>query len=136
MNAAGADRYPSPGLRILITATVLLGVNYVVWRWLFSVNWSAWWIAVPLVVAETYSLIDSMLFGLTMWRWRRRAAPPVPPDGLIVDVFITTYNEPVDLVIGTAEAAARIRYPHETWILDDGERPELSAPQPNSGSGT
>ncbi|MDV6291901.1 glycosyltransferase [Rhodococcus aetherivorans] len=125
MNAAGADRYPSPGLRILITATVLLGVNYVVWRWLFSVNWSAWWIAVPLVVAETYSLIDSMLFGLTMWRWRRRAAPPVPPDGLTVDVFITTYNEPVDLVIGTAEAAARIRYPHETWILDDGERPEL-----------
>ncbi|UGQ43982.1 glycosyltransferase [Rhodococcus aetherivorans] len=125
MSAAGADRYPSPGLRILITATVLLGVNYVVWRWLFSVNWSAWWIAVPLVVAETYSLIDSMLFGLTMWRWRRRAAPPVPPDGLTVDVFITTYNEPVDLVIGTAEAAARIRYPHETWILDDGERPEL-----------
>ncbi|AWG99068.1 glycosyltransferase [Rhodococcus ruber] len=125
MSAAGADRYPSPGLRILIAATVLLGLNYVVWRWLFSVNWSAWWIAVPLVVAETYSLIDSMLFGLTMWRWRRRAAPPAPPGGLTVDVFVTTYNEPVDLVIGTAEAAARIRYPHETWILDDGERPEL-----------
>ncbi|NGP04193.1 glycosyltransferase [Rhodococcus sp. 14C212] len=125
MSATGADRYSSPGLRILIAATVLLGVNYVVWRWLFSVNWSAWWIAVPLVVAETYSLVDSMLFGLTMWRWRRRAAPPAPPDGLTVDVFITTYNEPVDLVIGTAEAAARIRYPHETWILDDGERPEL-----------
>lgn len=125
MSGAAADRYPSAGLRILIAATVLLGVNYVVWRWLFSVNWSAWWIAVPLVVAETYSLIDSMLFGLTMWRWRRRAAPPIPPEGLTVDVFITTYNEPVDLVIETAEAAARIRYPHETWILDDGERPEL-----------
>ncbi len=127
MSAAGADRYPSPGLRILIAATVLLGLNYVVWRWLFSVNWSAWWIAVPLVVAETYSLIDSMLFGLTMWRWRRRAAPPAAPDGLTVDVFITTYNEPVDLVTRTAEAAARIRYPHETWILDDGERPELQS---------
>lgn len=127
MSAAGADRYPSPGLRILIAATVLLGLNYVVWRWLFSVNWSAWWIAVPLVVAETYSLIDSMLFGLTMWRWRRRAAPPAAPDGLTVDVFVTTYNEPVDLVTRTAEAAARIRYPHETWILDDGERPELQS---------
>ncbi|MDM7489499.1 glycosyltransferase [Rhodococcus sp. GXMU-t2271] len=125
MSAAAADRYPSAGLRILIAASVLLGVNYVVWRWLFSVNWSAWWIAVPLVVAETYSLIDSMLFGLTMWRWRRRAAPPPPPEGRTVDVFVTTYNEPVELVLATAEAASRIRYPHETWILDDGERPEL-----------
>ncbi|EME65961.1 cellulose synthase catalytic subunit [Rhodococcus ruber BKS 20-38] len=125
MSAAAADRYPSAGLRILIAASVLLGVNYVVWRWLFSVNWSAWWIAVPLVVAETYSLIDSMLFGLTMWRRRRRAAPPPPPEGRTVDVFVTTYNEPVELVLATAEAASRIRYPHETWILDDGERPEL-----------
>ena len=125
MSAAAADRYPSAGLRILIAASVLLGVNYVVWRWLFSVNWSAWWIAVPLVVAETYSLIDSMLFGLTMWRWRRRAAPPPPPEGRTVDVFVTTYNEPVELVLATAEAASCIRYPHETWILDDGERPEL-----------
>ena len=35
--------------------------GYVVWRWLFSLNFEAWWIAIPLVVAETYSLIDVML---------------------------------------------------------------------------
>ena len=40
-------------LRVVVALTILLGANYVVWRWLESVNWSAWWIAVPLVIAET-----------------------------------------------------------------------------------
>lgn len=108
----------------MIVLTIILGINYVGWRWLESLNWSAWWIAVPLVLAETYSLIDVLLFGMTMWRLRERTPPPAPP-GLTVDVFITTYNEPLDMVMDTALAAQRIRYPHETWILDDGAREEL-----------
>jgi cellulose synthase (UDP-forming) len=112
-------------LRVWVVLAVVLGVNYVVWRWLSSVNWSAWWIAVPLVLAETYSLIDLGLFGMTVWRSRQRGAPPQPPVSATVDVFITTYNEPVDLVLNTAAAAERIRYSHRTWILDDGDRAEL-----------
>ncbi|MGY1832987.1 glycosyltransferase family 2 protein [Geodermatophilus sp. SYSU D01180] len=136
---AAAPRPPLTGrllaLRVLIVVTAALGVNYVVWRWLESINWSAWWIAVPLVLAETYSLLDSLLFGLTMWRLRRREEPPPPPDGATVDVFITTYNEPLDLVMATAEAAQRIRHPHRTWILDDGARPELRARAEAAGIG-
>lgn len=112
-------------MRIVVVLTVLLGVNYVAWRWLFSLNWDAWWIAVPLIVAETYSLIDVCLFGMMMWKARGRETPPVPAAGLTVDVFIATYNEPVDLVMTTALAAQRIRYPHSTWILDDGSRAEM-----------
>lgn len=119
--------YPSVWLRLLILTTALLGINYIVWRWLASLNWSAWWIAVPLVLAETYSVIDSLLFGLTMWRVLRRNPPPPPPEGATVDVFITTYNEPTDMVMETADAAIAIRYPHRTWILDDGEREDLAA---------
>jgi cellulose synthase (UDP-forming) len=112
-------------LRVLVIATIVLGLNYVGWRWLFSLNWYAWWIAIPLVIAETYSLIDVALFGMTMWRARTRPRPPVPEDGLTVDVFITTYNEPIDLVEETARAARDIRYPHSTWILDDGARDDM-----------
>ena len=112
-------------LRMIVVLTAVLGLNYIVWRWLASVNWEHWWIAVPLVVAETYSLIDSLLFGFTVWRLHHRAEPPPAPPGLTVDVFITTYDEPLELVMATAEAAARIRYPHTTWILDDGSRPEF-----------
>ncbi len=112
-------------IRLLILATLSFGTVYVGWRWLFSVNWDNWWIAVPLVVAETYSLIDAYLFGLTMWRFRERGEAPPPPPDATVDVFITTYNEPVEMVVATAAAALRIHHPHETWILDDGNRPEM-----------
>jgi cellulose synthase (UDP-forming) len=114
-------------IRIIVVVTAILGVNYVAWRWLFSVNWDAWWIAVPLVLAETYSLVDSLLFGLGMWRLKERGAAPEAPEGMTVDVLVTTYNEPLDLVMTTARAAKAITYPHQTWILDDGNRPELRA---------
>ncbi|OBF09715.1 glycosyltransferase family 2 protein [Mycobacterium sp. ACS4331] len=127
--------YPSPWLRLLILTTALLGINYIIWRWVGSVNWSAWWIAVPLVIAETYSVIDSLLFGLTMWRLLRRDPPPAPPDGATVDVLITTYNEPVDMVVKTALAAKAIEYPHTTWILDDGDRADMAAAAAEHGIG-
>lgn len=111
-------------IRVLGVLTVVFGVNYVVWRWLDSVNWSAWWIAVPLIIAETYSLIETILFVLTVWRAQTRPGPSSPPQGT-VDVFVTTFDEPVDLVLRTAQAAKRIAYPHDTWVLDDGARPEL-----------
>jgi cellulose synthase (UDP-forming) len=112
-------------IRTIVVLVAVLGINYIVWRWLFSVHWSAWWIAVPLVLAETYSLIDSLLFGMGMWRLKERGDAPVPAEGLTVDVMITTYNEPVEMVMATARAAKAITYPHETWILDDGNRPEV-----------
>jgi cellulose synthase (UDP-forming) len=70
-----------------------------------------------------------------MWRSRRRPAPPPPPDGATVDVFITTYNEPVELVMATAVAARDIRYPHRTWVLDDGDRAELRRAVEDAGVG-
>lgn len=112
-------------IRAIVLVTAILGTNYVVWRWFFSVNWDYWWIGVPLVMAETYSLVDSLLFGFGMWRLKERGEPPVPPEGLTVDVFIATYNEPVELVMATARAAQAIRYPHRTWVLDDGNRAEM-----------
>lgn len=121
-------------IRILALLSVLLGVNYIAWRWLDSINWSAWWIAVPLVIAETYSLIDTFLFAVTMWRARDRPAPTSPPQGT-ADVFITTYNEPIEMVMATALAAQRIAYPHRTWVLDDGSRPEMAAAAEAAGLG-
>lgn len=112
-------------IRGIVLVTAILGTNYVVWRWFFSVNWDYWWIGVPLVMAETYSLVDSLLFGLGMWKLKERGEPPVPPEGLTVDVFIATYNEPIELVMATARAAKAIRYPHRTWVLDDGNRQEM-----------
>ena len=113
-------------IRIAVVLAVASGLNYVIWRWAASVNWESWWIAVPLVLAETYSFIDSLLFGIAAWRLRQRGEPPSPPEtGFTVDVLITTYNEPIELVMRTARAALAISYPHKTWILDDGARDDV-----------
>lgn len=129
----------SPGrmllLRIIVLLTIALGVNYVAWRWVASLNWDAWWIAVPLIAAETYSLIDVCLYGMTMWRARGRPAPPEPDPEATVDIFITTYNEPIELVMETALAAQAARIPHSTWVLDDGDRPEMRAAAEGAGLG-
>ena len=122
-------------VRLLVLLTLTFGTIYVGWRWIFSVNWANWWIGVPLVVAETYSLIDAYLFGLTVWRLRVRGEPPPPPADATVDVFITTYNEPVEMVLATALAAQRIGHPHETWILDDGAREDMRAAAEAHGVG-
>ena len=122
-------------IRLLVAISAVLGVNYVVWRWLHSINWSAWWISIPLVVVETYSLIDSLLFGITMWRLKERGEPPTAPTGLAVDIFITTYNEPIEMVMSTATAAERVTYPHRTFVLDDGNRQDMRAAAEAGGVG-
>jgi cellulose synthase (UDP-forming) len=122
-------------IRVLIAITLLTGTVYVTWRWLFSVNWGTWWIAVPLVLAETYALVDAYLFGLTMWRVKKRGEPPPADPDATVDVFITTYDEPAEMVARTARAALAITHPHTTWILDDGDREAMRAAADELGVG-
>ena len=42
-----------------------------------------------------------------------------------VDILITTYGEPIDVIRRTAEAAMAVRGAHQTWILDDGKSDEV-----------
>ena len=123
-------------IRVLVAATALLGTYYITWRWVASVNWAAWYIAVPLIVSETYSYLDSLLFGATMWRIRERPQAPPAREDATVDVFITTYNEPVELVREVAIAAREIDWPHlNTYILDDGSNEEMEAMAAEVGIG-
>lgn len=54
---------------------------------------------------------------------------PLRMDGRVVtvDVLITVYGEPIDVIRRTAEAALAIRGRHATWILDDGRSDEVQA---------
>ena len=57
------------------------------------------------------------------------SAWPLRMDGGIVpvDVLITVYGEPLDVIQRTAEAALAIRGRHATWILDDGRSDDVQA---------
>jgi cellulose synthase (UDP-forming) len=120
---------------MLGVAVVALGVSYLAWRWTNTIAWEAWWIAIPLILAETYSLSESILYAVTTWNARLRTSPPQAPGDRTVDVFIATYNEPLDIVLKTAIAARNMHYPHKTWILDDGDRPEFAAAARRIGVG-
>ncbi len=121
--------------RIMAVASLTLAFNYIIWRYTSSLNRRALWFAIPLVLAETYSVIDTALFVFMMWKPPRRETPP-PLEGATVDVYITTYNEPVDLVRLTAEAATRIDWPDlQVYILDDGARPAMETMAQEMGCG-
>lgn len=128
-------KVPLTLVRVLIAANLLLGFYYLSWRYANSINWAAWPIALALIAGETYSYIDSWLFGLTMWRLKQRPEPRPPAEGATVDVFITCYNEPVELVRETAVAARDIRWGHTTYILDDGSSPVMRAMAEEIGVG-
>ena len=108
-------------LRAVAVVTIAYSAYYVGWRWLHTLNWDALWFAVPLAVAETYILFSAVLMVFTVWKLKRRDPPPAP-EGLDVDVYITTYDEPLEIIRRTALGARAISYPHQTWLLDDGKR--------------
>ena len=113
--------------RVLAVLTLITGGAYLAWRWGYSLNTAALWFALPMAAAETYAYLNTVLFVFMMWRPRRRVAPP-PLEGVTVDVFITTYNEPVELLRLTVEAALSIDWPQlKVHLLDDGARPEMRA---------
>jgi cellulose synthase (UDP-forming) len=57
----------------------------------------------------------------------RRSAPVLAPHhGLAVDVFITAYREPVELVRTALTAALAMRGQKKVWLLDDGHDPALA----------
>ena len=104
----------------------LYGLYWIIWRWGYSLNHNAIIFSVVLVAAETYGLINSFMLIATVWKLKYRDPPPAPK-GLSVDVFITNYDEPLEVLRRTAIGARAIRYPHKTYLLDDGKRDEVKA---------
>lgn len=112
--------------RVVAAFTLAYSLFYIAWRWGWTLNTEALWFSVPLALAETYGLLTAFFLTVTAWRLQHRGVPRVLT-GRTVDVFVTTYNEPLGIIRKTALAAREIRYPHETYLLDDGHRDDVRA---------
>ena len=104
----------------IVLLFLAVGVWYLNWR-LGSFNDKHPVFSWLLYAAEVFGFTTAILNIFMTWRLSVRTAPP-PAGGLKVDVFIPTYNEDIEMVRRTALAARAMDYPHETWILDDGNR--------------
>lgn len=114
-----------PARKLLIFVYLAVTAAYFAWR-LNTFNPQAIAFSVLLYVVEIYSVVTVLLHLFMMWKLTERV-PTAPPTGLSVDVLIPTLNEPVSMLRRTALAAIQMDYPHQTWLLDDGNRPEVAA---------
>ena len=130
--------------RLLIFSAVWLVVaRYLDWRFFETVlpARGAWyeigWIWLCFTV-ELLAVADQLLLYITFLRPTDRRGEAdahearmrsLPPDELpSVDVFIPTYNEPIEVLEKTIIGALCLDYPNvNVWVLDDGRRPWLKA---------
>ncbi len=105
-------------------------VSYLVWRLTSTMPTSGPWLwpAWVLLTFEALPLLGSTTKLVSWWSIDAPSVPSVTeaPHGMRVVVMIPTYNEPPEVVGPTVAAAARLEPAHQTWVLDDGDRPWLA----------
>jgi cellulose synthase (UDP-forming) len=124
--------------RYLAIINLIFGAWYLQWRITHSINWAAWWLSIPLLLAEIYSYLGGVMFIVGLWRPLERQiksldqlTPSIPRSQWpTVDVFVTCYSEPPEMVEETARAALAMDYPLtklRVYVLDDGNSPDMRA---------
>ncbi len=109
----------------VVLVFLAVAIWYLSWR-AGTLNSDALVFSWVIYAAELFGFGTVLLHLFMTWRLKVRRSPEAP-DGLKVAVFIPTYNESVDLVRNTLIASMHMEYPHETWLLDDGNRPQMRA---------
>jgi cellulose synthase (UDP-forming) len=117
------DRHPRV-LRTLALAALIWGLGYLTWRIGWSGQGASPVLFAMLLVTELYGLYALAI--LTWFSWSRPAAERPPTTaGRAVDVYVCTYDEPAEVVMATLAGCRALTYPHTTYLLDDGRRPEM-----------
>lgn len=114
----------------LLHALALLAITwagvYLVWRIGWSWQGANRWLGIMLLIAEAYGLWSLSMLTWLSWRIPPVRRPPATP-GHRVDVYVCTYDEPVHVLEATLIGCAAMTYPHTTYLLDDGRRPQMAA---------
>ena len=127
----------TPG-RLTTLAMIVLSISassrYMYWRVTDTVGFTNWVDACfgfGLLLAELYAFLVLLIgYFQTAWPLQRRPVPmPQDVDSWpSVDVFIPTYNEPLEVVKQTVFSAMQMDWPGDrlhVYVLDDGRREEF-----------
>jgi cellulose synthase/poly-beta-1,6-N-acetylglucosamine synthase-like glycosyltransferase len=99
-------------------------VFYLTWRATSTLNTEALWFSILLLGIEATALINFGLFAFMTWDVEHTSPFQFRP-GARADIFIPTYNEDLAILEATLVGCAAVTYPHITYVLDDGRRPEV-----------
>ena len=136
---SGADQTVSPGIGkilsvIVLIVTVFFTLIYLGWRIVFSIPVEAGIIAVTanilLLIVEIFGFIEYLVLFHSLLRKKDHPLPKIPeeawPD---VDIFVSTYNEPTELLKRTINGCVHMKYPDlskvHIYICDDNRRPQM-----------
>lgn len=113
-------------IRLVAVTALLVNAAYVVWRATSTLDLSVWWVSVTLLVLEAHAVVGLALFAFSLWDVDGpQPAPRRSTTDMRIAVLIPTYNESPEVLLPTVAAAVALRPAHETWVLDDGARPEI-----------
>lgn len=113
-------------IHLVAVIGLIVAIHYILWRALYTLNTEALWFSIPLLLAEIYGISSASMYFFMVWRPTSRTSPPISRRDRTVDIFITTYNEDLLLLRKTILGAMNVTYPHKTYVLDDGNRPEVA----------
>ncbi len=118
----------------MVAVSMLMAVRYIWWRSTQTLEFASTTEAVVgyvLYAAEWYTwLVLALSYVQTAWPLNRKpkSLPADPTQWPTIDVFIPTYNEPLNVIQPTVFAARSMDWPADklrVFILDDGRRPAI-----------
>lgn len=114
-------------IRAIAILALTLTAGYLVWRAGWTLALDVWWVSIPLLVLEIHAFLGLALFTFSLWDVDRRPAThDVTATPARIAILVPTYNEGLEVLTPTVAAAIAMRVEHETWVLDDGDRPEVA----------
>jgi len=124
---ARSARWDRPALaRAIAAAALVTTATYLLWRVLNTGTGVSLGLFVPLLAAEVVGFIRLGLEARLTWTVPTTQRPPIT-DATSVDIIVSTYHEPEQVVRATLLGCRAVAYPHGTWLVDDAGRAEMEA---------
>jgi cellulose synthase (UDP-forming) len=102
---------------------------YLLWRSFFTLNFDQLVASGLFLLSDIIAGISAILFyeafRIHQTTDEKRTPKEEQNKKFSVDVLIPTLNEGIDILERTVAGCIEISYPHSTYILDDGNRPEV-----------
>lgn len=122
---------------IFFIITMILMTIYLGWRMLFTLplNQGILNIIIGILLLSAEILTVWTTFELFLQKMNKQNSylelPVIPPESYPeIDVFISTHNEPIDILYKTVNACTKMDYPDKhkvhIYFCDDGNRPEVA----------
>jgi len=132
--ASPSDGQPTPELpaarwrvRAVAVAALAASLVYLVWRATATISGAAWWLALPLLALEAHAAASLGVLTFSLWDLNAVHPPELRrTTEHRVAILIPAGVGPLDMLLPTIASAVALRPAHETFVLEDADRPEVS----------